>query len=1023
MYAKLYFLPLLLLTGLLFFLLEGFQQAPATAQTNSPLSAVYEYLDYGEVDSARQLVKQLQRTYQQEGSTQEAKALEVVLAEIAVSESENLEQALSILEAIRPLAVSLPDSTQAQWRGLFVLAHAQFGDWETAERLYQELPEAFPDWKLELLFQLLYQATGQEIPHALDFYSEAASRQLEQYPKLKADTLRWADVLAYQAAAKDYRGQPDTALAIYRQILPLLEQRSDVMAKESLYVLYNDMATVYHTLEDIGKSIEYYQKALLVMEELPKTQGYYENSLVVLGNMAYNQYVLQRYTAALETNHRALAVAREAEGDLEEDYLSIVENLVLLHLRLKNVDSTKHYLQLFKAKRKEESTQLLRLKAEVALLDRDYEQALKDYQVVRRLMRAQGFSERTINRRSLWSLIDIYLGLERPKDALVLINNDLHAQHPGQYPSFDSLVYPSAYLEVLEQRLVIAQSYPELIAGATFLKDARYAIQLMERVQRSFSGALSKQSILQQLSSIYSYAVEAALREGAIEEAFTMTEKAKSALLSEHLQERDAVQQNTIDPAVAEKERDLQRDLAYYRHQRFVLQDDPKAAKEAQSKYLLLRDEWRKLQERLDTDYPQYYQLKYADIKPDLKAVQAKLQEGQLVLEYLETRDKLFVFALDQKELRHWVVDLPDNYRARVAVFQQALSDPEAHQSKPVENRAQLAQHGQALFDLYVPDSSLLENYEQLIIVPDGQMHYLPFEVLLEHPVLSNKPFQEWPFLVKKWDISYLYTTQLWLQMRKREKAPRLEMLAYAPSYSGEPAQSRAPSTQQLRYQLQDLPGARREVQQLEGLLSGDFYYDAQANEKGFKERAAEYQILHLAMHGVVNNEHPSYSNLVFTETGDAEDNLLHAYELQQMQLSAELVFLSACETGYGQYQKGEGVASLARSFMYAGVPSVVQSLWKVSDYAGAKVVEHYYRELLSNKNKSEALRQAKLDYLGSVSEKEQHPFYWASFVQLGDLEALEVVEEGGEGLVHWAWWLAPLGLALVLLFWRYKRG
>jgi CHAT domain-containing protein len=102
-----------------------------------------------------------------------------------------------------------------------------------------------------------------------------------------------------------------------------------------------------------------------------------------------------------------------------------------------------------------------------------------------------------------------------------------------------------------------------------------------------------------------------------------------------------------------------------------------------------------------------------------------------------------------------------------------------------------------------------------------------------------------------------------------------------------------------------------------------------------FKEKAANFGVIHLAMHGLLNSREQVLSNLAFTEISDSiESNLLCAYEVAKMELNADLVILSACETGFGKFERGNGIASLARSFMYAGVPAMIVSLWQVNDYA-----------------------------------------------------------------------------------------
>ena len=139
-------------------------------------------------------------------------------------------------------------------------------------------------------------------------------------------------------------------------------------------------------------------------------------------------------------------------------------------------------------------------------------------------------------------------------------------------------------------------------------------------------------------------------------------------------------------------------------------------------------------------------------------------------------------------------------------------------------------------------------------------------------------------------------------------------------------------------------------------------------------------------MHGILDTKRPMMSSLAFTENRDStEDNFLHAYEISNMKLNANLVVLSACETGYGKFEQGEGVVSIARSFMYAGVPSLVVSLWQVNDVSTAKIMNSFYLNLSDGMNKATALRHAKLDYLKNTKGITGHPAFWSPFIQLGD--------------------------------------
>lgn len=198
------------------------------------------------------------------------------------------------------------------------------------------------------------------------------------------------------------------------------------------------------------------------------------------------------------------------------------------------------------------------------------------------------------------------------------------------------------------------------------------------------------------------------------------------------------------------------------------------------------------------------------------------------------------------------------------------------------------------------------------------------------------------------------------------------------------PAESSALDS--LRNSLLTLTWSETEVGNILDIIDGKAYVYGQATEKMFKAHAPEAGILHLATHAVIDDQNPSNSQFVFAADGDsAEDGFLHASELYNMQLNAELAVLSACNTGMGKLSKGEGIMSLARGFMYAGVPSVVVSLWPIDDQSTAALAGNFYRGLRDGLDKDEALRQAKLAHLNNADEIKAAPLYWAGFISIGN--------------------------------------
>jgi CHAT domain-containing protein len=223
-----------------------------------------------------------------------------------------------------------------------------------------------------------------------------------------------------------------------------------------------------------------------------------------------------------------------------------------------------------------------------------------------------------------------------------------------------------------------------------------------------------------------------------------------------------------------------------------------------------------------------------------------------------------------------------------------------------------------------------------------------------------------------------------------------------------------------LRSGIGELPGAENEFKMLKNRYKGFYPSKMNASEKTWKENAHEYGILHFAMHGLIDEKEPEFSSLVFTEDGNKEeDNFLYAYEIKQSKLNASMVVLSACETGAGKYQRGEGVLSIGRGFMYAGVPSIVMTLWKLNDQSASELIGNFYANLEVGQQKDKALQDAKIKYLETSNDMAAHPALWACFIQLGDYSPIILAQKS---YFNYLIISAVIGSVIVLLLFFYRR-
>jgi CHAT domain-containing protein len=172
--------------------------------------------------------------------------------------------------------------------------------------------------------------------------------------------------------------------------------------------------------------------------------------------------------------------------------------------------------------------------------------------------------------------------------------------------------------------------------------------------------------------------------------------------------------------------------------------------------------------------------------------------------------------------------------------------------------------------------------------------------------------------------------------------------------------------------------------------MNGKYYLAENATKSKFLNVASNSKILHLATHAQANDKMGDFCFLIFSNRKDREEKeLLYAREIYNLQLKADLVTLSACETGLGELKKGEGIISLARAFAYAGAKSIVTSLWQISDVRTKDLMISFYKNLHNGLQKDDALWKAKMDYLHKNKGEAASPFYWASFIGIGDMSPL----------------------------------
>lgn len=372
-----------------------------------------------------------------------------------------------------------------------------------------------------------------------------------------------------------------------------------------------------------------------------------------------------------------------------------------------------------------------------------------------------------------------------------------------------------------------------------------------------------------------------------------------------------------------------------------------------------------------------------------LKTVQEICPDMNTVfLEYIVGDSSSCLWVITKSQ--HQIFRLPSgkNLKDEIEALRFALLDPKQGASEF------FATAGSSLYkELIRPAEPYLTKNSRLIIIPDGILNYLPFEVLLteENAGTTNDSYAGLPFLVRKYPISYGQSASIMKSLLSFQagtvkiKPGNRKLIAF-----GDPVYEGQGSVTIQGKKLRRLEYSGEEVEKIASLFkpgNSEIYLRGEATEENVRKEGnlARFNYLHFASHGYIDEDKPDLSSLILTKSDNsAEDGLLQSTEIFSLKLKTDLVVLSACQTGLGKLVRGEGIIGLTRAFMYAGTPSVLVSLWSVSDNSTSTLMEEFYRNLIrSGLNKTDALRKAQLALLSD--EKTAHPFYWAPFVLVGD--------------------------------------
>jgi len=427
--------------------------------------------------------------------------------------------------------------------------------------------------------------------------------------------------------------------------------------------------------------------------------------------------------------------------------------------------------------------------------------------------------------------------------------------------------------------------------------------------------------------------------------------------------------------------------------------------------------EFQELMIYLEKTFPNYYDANYNNEALTIEKVQQKLKPGEAIVEYFEGTDNTYAFTISKDTAV--VAKLEKISHEEINQFRQAIIPTESLDNSSANYQQFISKSHQFYEKLLSKPIAALQgkSINKLIIIPDKSLNYVSFDLLLTKQIEKNnrKGYVKLPYLINDFDISYAYSASILFRDSKKQKpgSENANVLAFAPTY-----ESLISDTTELnklgeyRDGFSPLKFNQSEVDLINRYFNTSVFKAEQATKQSFLDNLENYDIVHLAMHGLVDKKDSENSKLIFTMKRDSiHDNYLHNFELYNMNIPVKLAVLSACNTGYGKLEGGEGVMSIARAFTYAGAKAVVMSQWPADDESSSIIMEYFYKYLSQGKAKDESLRLAKLEFLQEAKPAKQNPFFWNNFVVIGDTSPIVSVNSW-----YGKWWVFILTVAIFIV-------
>lgn len=505
------------------------------------------------------------------------------------------------------------------------------------------------------------------------------------------------------------------------------------------------------------------------------------------------------------------------------------------------------------------------------------------------------------------------------------------------------------------------------------------AVALVDKAKLSFLNEESllgftksyKSSIINNVVSVLFEAYELTKNEKYKQLMFEYSEKGKASLLSNALEDFSQKSLSGLSLTLIQQEASLKNEISVLKA-KIQTQTQVDSLKNLEIKMFDKMDLLDSVKQCVKLELKQQ-NIDLSEIHPvGITEIQEQLKDNEILVDYTLTGYHLYTFTITAASFEVHKSIINTSFYSSIKNFRNSIT-----QNNFVKSFDEIKQFKDLSHQLYLALIKPIEaeiKGKHLIVVPEEELLYVPFDILCDTKWEEGQTFRTLRYLIHDHPISYNYSSTLRFKVKKTETDQKNEIITYAPNYNFETSG------------LEPLPFAQEEVRYINSLFSSTSITGKYATEHHFKTYARDYKYLHLSMHSSINEENSLFSNLCFSEdTNTTEDGRLEINELYREKINSDLVVLSGCRTGDGKLYKGEGLYSLSRGFMHAGCPNITLTMWDVNDESSYLIIHNYYKYLSEGLTNDVALQKSKIDYLKQANSLNALPFFWASYMVLGN--------------------------------------